>query len=579
MRQAATPQADEACGDAAKFSGGQGMMIVIPEMSSSDIGRGINFFTADLAGTPFDRNSIPKLTAAAVTGATTRFFAKLVESSTDISKTLEVSAQASFGVGAFSASVSTDYTRAISANSYSLFMVGVVDIEYERSGYEAGDLAQLRLAPEVLAWFKGPADLKRFRNAYGDQFVTGTVKGGALNFIVEIETNSLDDKAKLTMEAKGGGASWNAQASFTATLETLQKSRRVTAYISESGGDWKFSQIDADTLFKTLLDFPVQVAKSPVTRGLEVQGYDAVQNWPAAVDNFPSLTEADSVLRAFQTYREKYDALANDAAYVQDNLVSFDKADPSSLSRLRAEIEAEIKKLDQGFRDFVSDPLNHAGFGPANVARDPDGFRGELPQWREGLPACAQDILAAYPEAKDGEYDIWLGGDGMKRVKLYCRMSDGAKEYLTLTQPNTSMMKGDNVGGAYPGYTGTDVITRWERIRLDPHTLEVGLTDFFGSTSVGGPTKHCTQVSFGLACQCGGDAADFAYGNVDISGTPFVFHPSVTFGIISAYQDAGKMISGGTGKTAAYAAKGRCSGWGSVVGGVNRLILKYDKPE
>ncbi|MBK3662138.1 hypothetical protein JJE66_12865 [Bradyrhizobium diazoefficiens] len=554
------------------------MMIVLPGMADTDIGRGIDFFNADLAGTPFDPATIPNVAVQAVPGSTTRFFSKLVEDSSDIAKTLEVSAQASFGVGAFSGRVSADYSRTISANSYSLFMVGMVDVELTRTGYLAGELARLRLAPEILTWFKLPSDLKRFRQAYGDQFVTGSVKGGTLNFIVEIETHSLDDKAKLTAEASASGATWSAQASFKATLNTLQKSRRVTAHIYQAGGDWKFDQIDADTLFKALLDFPAQIAKSPVTRALEVQSYDGIQNWPAAVDNYPSLSAAGSTLTAFQGWREKYDALLNDVDYVRANLVAFERADSVDLADLRSEIEQEAAKLDQGFMDLVSDPINSLNLKPANVARDPDDFRARLPHWREGLPSCAKDILAANASAPDGEYDLWLGGDRTKRVKLYCRMADTPREYLTLQQPNTSMLRGDNVGGDYPGYTGTDVVTRWERIRIDPHTLEVDIKDFFGSTSTGGPTAHYTEIAFGSASQCGGDAADFAYANVDITGTPFVFHPSMSFGVLNSYNDTGHMMAPATGQTAAYAARGRCSGWGPAVGGVNRLILKYDGP-
>jgi hypothetical protein len=70
-------------------------------------------------------------------------------------------------------------------------------------------------------------------------------------------------------------------------------------------------------------------------------------------------------------------------------------------------------------------------------------------------------------------------------------------------------------------------------------------------------------------------AADPGYAQVDIGGTPFIFHPSVTFGIIDSNNDSGALTSTPTTTKATYGARGRCSGWGPTIGAVNRLVLQW----
>src|SRR6476646_1283893 len=114
-------------------------------MSKDDIGRGYNGFTADLAGTPFDIATLPAaIPTTPPGGQRTAFFAKLVEDSASIATTLDLSAQASFSVGAFQGKVSADFSRVTNRNAYSLFVVGKVEVEFEKVTWTARDFANLR---------------------------------------------------------------------------------------------------------------------------------------------------------------------------------------------------------------------------------------------------------------------------------------------------------------------------------------------------------------------------------------------------------------------------------------------------
>ena len=244
------------------------------------------------------------------------------------------------------------------------------------------------------------------------------------------------------------------------------------------------------------------------------------------------------------------------------------------LSELKELVEDQDKLVVGGMVALVTDPLAHIDLKLDDVADDPRQFSRQLPTWRDNLPSCGRDILADYPGAPDGDYVIWLNGDGLRPVRLFCTMGDEPKEYLRLKQPNSSMVRGDRIGGEFPGYTGNDLITKWDYIRLDVRTLEVDLNDFSGATTTGGPAHGWTAVRFGTAAQCAGTQAAEAEALVDITDTPFVFHPSVSFAS-SGYEQSGRFTHGPTSTSVGYAVRGRCGLFEPSVGAANRLVLQY----
>ena len=185
---------------------------------------------------------------------------------------------------------------------------------------------------------------------------------------------------------------------------------------------------------------------------------------------------------------------------MQDNLIAFKNAEAGQLNELKELVESEDRFVLGGMVTLLTEPLANLDLQPASVADDPKLFRAQIPIWRDNLPGCARDILADYPGAPDGDYDIWLDGDGLQHVRLFCKMGDNPREYLRLKNPNTSMLRGDNVGGDYPGYTGSDVVTKWDYIRLDPRTLEVDLNDFTGSSTSRWSDRWSHQPIFWCRC-------------------------------------------------------------------------------
>ncbi|MBN9685696.1 MULTISPECIES: GON domain-containing protein [unclassified Corallococcus] len=135
-------------------------------------------------------------------------------------------------------------------------------------------------------------------------------------------------------------------------------------------------------------------------------------------------------------------------------------------------------------------------------------------------PATCQELQAARPGAPDGEYALFVNKDPLKRWTAWCQdMAGTPREYLPLVHTED--------GANYSQYTaggnspGTDVRTRYTRVRLNPVTLAVDTGDQTFATSTGS-LKHVdrepvTAMTYAAAMGC----SRTGLANVDLRGTPF----------------------------------------------------------
>jgi hypothetical protein len=140
--------------------------------------------------------------------------------------------------------------------------------------------------------------------------------------------------------------------------------------------------------------------------------------------------------------------------------------------------------------------------------------------WLNGgdIPASCAGVRSQDPSAGDGEYTLALSGGP---ASIYCHdMAGTPKEYLTLPSAGPSTNYSQYTAGGY--VSGTNVRTNYTKVRLNPATLLVDISDqtFAGSTGQlvhGGVTV--TSMPFAVAMSCSGWAN--GEGNIDLTGTPF----------------------------------------------------------
>lgn len=162
---------------------------------------------------------------------------------------------------------------------------------------------------------------------------------------------------------------------------------------------------------------------------------------------------------------------------------------------------------------------------------------GPHPASASHLPESAQDILIANPGAPDGEYTIYPNN---QVFTVYCHnMATGApEEYLTLVNTGRNFNFSQyTAGGAVPG---TDVVTHYTKIRLDPDTLVVDIGNQTFATSNGGPLQHglykVTWMPYGAAEACFWPNVPKGKANIDLRDTPFA--------VDDEFEIAGWWVSG-----------------------------------
>jgi hypothetical protein len=133
---------------------------------------------------------------------------------------------------------------------------------------------------------------------------------------------------------------------------------------------------------------------------------------------------------------------------------------------------------------------------------------------------CAEAARGA--EAADGRYKLYVDNDPSKPWGAYCADvgTSQPKEYLPVSDPNT----GGNVSVYRAGgrTSGTDVVTVYDMLRVDPIALTIDTNDKTFAVSHGSLTdpngETISSLQLGVAMTCGGG---YSWANVSTIGTPF----------------------------------------------------------
>ncbi|AKF85986.1 hypothetical protein MFUL124B02_19740 [Myxococcus fulvus 124B02] len=137
-----------------------------------------------------------------------------------------------------------------------------------------------------------------------------------------------------------------------------------------------------------------------------------------------------------------------------------------------------------------------------------------------------EELKLARPSAEDGEYTLYIFGDPAMPWTAWCHdMAGTPAEYLPLREVGLSANYSQyTAGGASPG---TSVRTAYQRLRINPFTLEVDTSDRTFASSTG-ELRHSggasvTAMPYATAMSC--DYGDTGRARIDLRGTPFKVAP------------------------------------------------------
>lgn len=175
-----------------------------------------------------------------------------------------------------------------------------------------------------------------------------------------------------------------------------------------------------------------------------------------------------------------------------------------------------------------------------------------------GFPTSCLAIKAAAPPGtvfSDGAYGLYFEGDPSKPWTAYCEGMDGnaPEEYLSLQYTD-----GSHNFSQYVLLPGVSVRTWYTKLRIDPTTLLVDISDQRFSSSVGtifDGTTAVTSMPVGVAMACN-DLIGLS--NIDLRGTPFALVPNQF--IQGGKSPAGSSVYGYNNQAVTLMGSGRC-GW------------------
>jgi hypothetical protein len=173
-------------------------------------------------------------------------------------------------------------------------------------------------------------------------------------------------------------------------------------------------------------------------------------------------------------------------------------------------------------------------------------------------PATCAEIKARFPAAVDESFKLYVGADPAKPWTAFCaNMATTPREYLTLTGDNFGQYTS---GGASPG---TSVRTTFAKVRLDPATLAIEISDRKFAATTGALTHSnntaVTAMPYAVAMDCRGMQSSAGSASIDLRNTPFVLGPASTFTRLGNQASSSLNLSSGN-QVAQLTGGGFC-GW------------------
>ncbi len=173
-------------------------------------------------------------------------------------------------------------------------------------------------------------------------------------------------------------------------------------------------------------------------------------------------------------------------------------------------------------------------------------------------PASCADVLVANTGAPDGDYTLYVGHASNKPWTARCvGMATTPKEYLTLVMVGANQNYSMYLTGYFAG--GTNTVTTYVKVRVDPATLMVDTSDQTFASSTGATTINTTTVtsmSYAAGASCSPSAS--GPGNVDLRGTPFQAKTGIF--VVDGNEKAGIAVYTNNNQTVDIHGGGTC-GW------------------
>ena len=138
--------------------------------------------------------------------------------------------------------------------------------------------SRIQLKDEYVEMAKN--DMNKFLHECGDSFVDVIHRGGILVGSLNFTDTTSSEKEELLHEVGGGGGGATFSASIKRQIDKFNENKRLTMKFEATGGSDVTLPTDADSLYRSVQEFPGKVANAPKPIWMTVRRYDSLINWP-----------------------------------------------------------------------------------------------------------------------------------------------------------------------------------------------------------------------------------------------------------------------------------------------------------
>lgn len=379
-----------------------------------------------------------------------------------LSNSLDVSASASMKADFLgSGSAKAKFVATQKTNSYSIYLL--VRILVTNPTKLLRDVLLKEEARNLLA--RGQNE--EFRQRCGDEFIVGVTTGGEFNAVIEVKTQSEEEKRQVSAKVRASGATYQVGADFAQAVNKLSEKNELSIFLLQRGGNETRVPITIDEMINRAVNFPSSVqGDNAYNFSALFQSYETILNLPPT-PNFIDVQHQKDVLEKLSSYRMKCLDTISDIEYILDNHDQFENFDSTELTN---RINETNKFLDN-IKTSATACLNDYG-----VCKLPDNvidMTSPLPKRQVSLPLPPGKLGRKWLEQEAGWTGVWTRrGDTNVFDAVWTK--DGSQVTAVLQ----ILIDGDNVQVSRTQDSGGNICTYQGKIQPD------------GITVIG--TYHCT---------------------------------------------------------------------------------------
>ena len=263
---------------------------------------------------------------------------EIIGNSSELETALGISAETSIRGAFWHAGGKVAFKERLAVNQYSIYVLATVRI---KSGTDS--LRDVSLTQDSMELLK-KGHIKRFHERCGDEYIVSHTIGGELYSVIEIKTNSNNDRKEIITGLEGSLGVFNASAEIGEGMKNVVRNRKTRIISYTSGGAGIPLPKTVDTMITLASEFPEHVEKIPAITTAHTQSYSLLK-LPTDELNHIDITNQKAFMNEISALVHRADQLSSNIIYILSNRQQFHMIEENSLENILYKLARYRTKL------------------------------------------------------------------------------------------------------------------------------------------------------------------------------------------------------------------------------------------